>query len=78
MKECDFCGTKNEDWMKICINCGHDLKDAKVPDAEEEKKENEKLSSVGKQDNTNMYLMITFILLLIVFFILLSIVLTRL
>ena len=28
MKECDFCGAQNEDWMKICINCGHELKDA--------------------------------------------------
>lgn len=78
MKECDFCGTKNEDWMKICINCGRDLKDAKTPDAEEEKKENEQLSRVGKQDNTNLYLTIAFVVLLILFFILLTAVLSRL
>ncbi len=63
MKECSFCGAKNEDWMEICINCGHDLKDAKVPDEKKEEEENRKLSNVGKQDNTNMYLMLVFIIL---------------
>ncbi len=56
MKECSFCGASNEDWMKICINCGHDLSDAKVPDAKIEEEENKKLSNVGKTNSTNMYL----------------------
>ena len=76
MKECDFCGAKNEDWMEICINCGRDLKDAKEIKVDEEKEK--KLDRVGRQDNTNLYLMLIFIVLLILFFILLMIVLTSL
>ena len=42
MKVCHFCGAQNEDWMKICQECGNPVIDtAKRETKEEEKNENE-------------------------------------
>ena len=75
-KECDFCGAENEDWMKICINCGNELKDAEpVKEAVVEKT----TTSVGHSasNNPNSLLILILIVLGVVMLILLFAVVSK-
>ena len=71
-KECDFCGAENEDWMKICINCGNELKDKPiVKEAKVEK------PTTIRTNNPNNTLILILIILSVVLVILLFAVISK-
>ncbi len=72
-KECDFCGAENEDWMKICINCGNDLTDAK----EVKEAHVEKTPAAIRTYNPNSTLILILIILSVVLLILLFAVVSK-
>jgi len=75
-KECDFCGAENEDWMKICINCGNELKDKKE-EVKEAKVEKAKAPTTIRTTNPNNVLILTVIILSVVLVILLFAVMSK-
>lgn len=65
MKVCHFCGSENEDWMKICEQCGNPILDNST-NRKQDSEDSEYIYEENEKPKTNMDLKIVIAILSLV------------